>query len=187
MNLFTKDSSARLLCSVLYNDELLLERTIEALERRFGPIDAESAEMDFLHTRAYVEEMGEGIKRRLFLFLNGVDPGKLFELKRQTNKIEDKLSDKVGNLRFRKVNIDPMTLTGSGITLASNKDAPQRVALERGIYAEKTLALIADRFRPFEWTSPDFTEPEALEFFDLALEHVKTLPVELADTVTRLI
>ncbi|MBN4076559.1 DUF4416 family protein, partial [Gemmatimonas aurantiaca] len=137
--------------------------------------------------RAYVEEMGDGIKRRIFLFLNPVDPSKLADFKRQTNKIEDKLADKVGNLRFRKVNVDPMTLTTSGITLASNKDAPQRVALERGIYAEKTLALIAERFRPFDWTSPDYTEPEALDFFAEALEHIKTLPPELADTVTRLI
>lgn len=187
MNLFAKDNSARLLCSVLYNDELMLERTIEALERRLGAIDAETPEMDFLHTRAYVEEMGDGIKRRIFLFLQPVDPAKLSDIKRQTTKIEDKLSDKVGNLRFRKVNIDPMILTGSGITLASMKDAPQRVALERGVYAEKTLALIGDRFRPFEWTAPDYTESEALEFFDQALEHVKTLPAELADTVTRLI
>jgi hypothetical protein len=187
MNLFAKDNSARLLCSVLYNDEMVLERTIEALERRFGAIDAETPEMDFLHTRAYVEEMGDGIKRRMFLFVNPVAPSRLAEFKRQTLKIEEKLAEKVGNLRFRKVNIDPMTLTGSGITLASAKDAPQRVALERGVYAEKALALIGDRFRPFEWTSPDFTEPEALEFFDQALEYVKTLPAELTDTVTRLI
>ncbi|HSG99150.1 MAG TPA: DUF4416 family protein [candidate division Zixibacteria bacterium] len=176
---YTTRIATRLIVSALYNDDDMLERAAALLERKFGRIDCETEELEFLHTRAYVEEMGEGIRRRLFSFVKTAEANKLGDYKERTARIEEKLAERVANVRFRRVNLDPMILTASGLTVATGEDGPHRVCVGDGVYAEKALALIGSEFKVFSWTEPDFTEPGFLEFLKTLLEDIETVPAGL--------
>lgn len=169
----------QLIISVIYNDTPVLERSLTELERHFGRIDAETDELEYLSARDYVEEMGEGLKRRFFCFVRTHAPEKLAEYKLRTRKIEKKFSEKAGDVTFRSVNIDPLIMTASGLTLATSRDAPHRICIGAGIYAEKSLALIGKKFKPFMWTHPNFAEEDMLEFARYVMSSIKTVPVEL--------
>ncbi len=184
MKLLAKSSTARLLVSAIYNDRTILEKALDALEKQFGRIDAETEESEFLHTRAYVEEMGEGLKRRFFSFVKPINPANLAGAKELTSKIETKLADRVSNLDFRKVNIDPIMLGSTGLTLATKKDATYRICIGKEIYAEKTLALVGRKFMPFPWTHPDYMEPDVQEFLEYTLAGIETFPSEFAKHIS---
>ena len=171
-----KHIPARLIVSVLYNDEDVLERAVGLLERKFGRIDYETERLEFLHTRAYVEEMGEGISRRLFSFVKPADESRLGDYKEKTMKIESRLGERVSNVTFRRVNLDPMILTQSGLTVATRENGPHRICIGPGIYAEKAFALVGSVFKPFKWTEPDFTEPDFLDFLRTLLQDISTVP-----------
>lgn len=164
----------------VYNDPEIISKALRLLERRFGPVDTETDETEFLHTRAYVEEMGEGLKKRMFSFVNPVDTSQLVRIKRRITRIEAKLSDRVSDLTFRRVNLDPLLLGPSGLTLVSRKDGAQRVCLEKEMYAEKTLALASGKLRPFPWTPPGLSDEEALDFLENLLKSIDIIPPEFS-------
>ena len=180
MNLLLKRHNARLIVSILYNDLHFLERSLRELERKFGPVDMETDEIEYLHTHAYVEEMGEGLRRKLFAFRRDVDPSKIAEVKEHTIRIEEKLGEKVVDVIFRKVNLDPLILSSTGLTLATSKDLPHRICVGNDIYAEKTLAMVDDHFESFPWTCPDFLEKEAIELFRQVARDLERFPAEFA-------
>ncbi len=184
MKLLARNSTARLLISAIYNDRTILESALDALEKQFGRIDAETEEMEYLHTHAYVEEMGEGLKRRFFSFVKPINPANLAEAKERTMKIETKLADRVSNLAFRKVNLDPIALGSTGLTVATKKDATYRICIGKDIFAEKTLALVGRKFMPFPWTHPDFMEPDVQEFLEYTLAGIETFPSEFAKHIS---
>jgi len=184
MKLLAKSSTARLLVSAIYNDRSVLENALEALEKQFGRIDAETEELEYLNARAYVEEMGEGLKRRFFSFIKPINPANLAEAKERTLKIETRLADRVSNLAFRKVNLDPIALCATGLTLATRNDATYRICIGKDIYAEKTLALVGRKFMPFPWTHPDFMEPDVQEFLEYTLAGIETFPSEFAKHIS---
>ena len=174
-----KQTHGQLIISVIYNDSTVLERSLAELEKHFGRIDAETDELEYLSARDYVEEMGEGLKRRFFSFVKIHEPDKLADYKRRTRRVEEKFSEKVGDVTFRSINIDPLIMTASGLTLATSRDAPHRICIGRGIFAEKALALIGKKFKPFMWTHPNFAEEDMLEFARYVMSNIKTVPVEL--------
>ncbi|MBO7094460.1 MAG: DUF4416 family protein, partial [Spirochaetia bacterium] len=57
------------------------------LVEEFGPIDCESPEFDFTFTDYYVPEMGSGIKRFFYSFVNLVSPDQLPDIKIRTNEL----------------------------------------------------------------------------------------------------
>ncbi|MFQ5608471.1 MAG: DUF4416 family protein [Candidatus Zixiibacteriota bacterium] len=172
--------NGRLIVSVIYAESLVLERALTELEKQFGNIDAETDELEYLSARDYVEEMGEDLKRRFFCFIRSHSPEKLAEYKERTRRVETKLAGNVGGAVFRSVNIDPLIMTTSGLTLATSRDAPHRICIGRGIFAEKALALIGKKFKPFLWTHPNYSEDDMIEFAHYVLANIRTVPVELS-------
>jgi hypothetical protein len=71
----------------------------------------------------------------------------------------------------RPVNLDPGLLSPARFVLASTKPSAHRVPLSAGIYAEIELLYEQGRFRPVEWTYPDYCSEE----YRGILEHIREL------------
>jgi hypothetical protein len=143
---------------------ILISRTqfrrslLEELQTRYGPIDYTSIDLPFSYTHYYDEEMGTPITRFFVSFLRLVDPGRLAQVKNETNELESRFTE-AGK---RKVNIDPGMLNLSRFVLASSKDGSHRIPLSDGVFAEVTLVYERGGYRPLEWTYPDYRSDEYL-------------------------
>ena len=144
---------------------ILISRTqfrrslLEELQTSYGPIDYTSMDLPFSYTHYYDEEMGIPITRFFVSFLRLVDPGRLAQIKRETNELESRFTE-AGK---RKVNIDPGMLNLSRFVLASSKDGSHRIPLSDGVFAEVTLVYERGGYRPLEWTYPDYRSDEYLQ------------------------
>ena len=148
----------KLVIAVLISYPEYRQRLLDTLKASFGPIDFISRELDFTYTCYYTQEMGESIKRIFISIHDLVDPQALPEIKIKTNTIETEFRQQ-GN---RKINLDPGLLSLSRFILATTKDGSHRIPLRSGIYAEITLMFERKKFRPVEWTYPDYRSPEYL-------------------------
>ncbi len=122
---------------------------LKALEKEFGPIEAQSPVLDFPYTDYYDGEMGGRPVRYLLLFRNLIDPSALADITTKTNEMELSYADGNGN---RRVNLDPGTLSAANFILATCKDRSHRIALRNGIYAETTLIYQDHDFQALPWT-----------------------------------
>lgn len=125
------------------------------LEETFGAIDTESDTFPFDFTDYYEKEMGPNLLRRFFSLERLDDPGLLAQRKGATNEIEREAAQALGEVP-RPVNLDIGYLATTRVVLASTKDAPHRIYLAGGIYAELTLRVVGKRFEPLPRTYPDF-------------------------------
>ena len=131
----------------------------EALVARYGPVDYESPRLRFDHTDYYEEEFGPDLLRCFLAFKELIDPGRLAEIKCQTNALED--GWRQGGRR--RINLDPGYVALSKLVLATTKNHGHRIYIGRGIYAEVTLSYREKAFRPWPWTYPDYRSEPYLE------------------------
>jgi hypothetical protein len=165
---------AVLFAGLLSGDEDLLRRAAHILQKHFGPVLATSDLWPFDQTDYYEAEMGPDLQRQFVAFTEMIDPGRLAEIKRETNDIEGRISvECVLPEGFRAVNIDPGYLTLSKMVLATTKDYSHRMYLGRGIYAEVTLHFESGRWQPWPWTYPDYASGRYDEFFAALREYLK--------------
>ena len=144
-----------LICGILAGREEWLEAALQLLERHLGTIEEMSDVFPFDCTRYYEPAMGPNLLRRFAAFSRLIDPGRLAEIKHLTNRLEGEVVGEVP----RPVNLDPGTLNGSQLVLASTKPYAHRVYLRDGIYAEVTLVWSAREgggWRALPWTYPDY-------------------------------
>jgi len=160
----------KMIVSALYSNLGNMIEAIDLIEKKYGLIEFETDEMEFLHTTYYREEMGDNLKRKFFSFVNPVDRAELADIKIWTNKLEEKFGEKSGDFIFRTINLDPGILTLANLTLASTKDFAHRIYLRDGIFAEITLIFKNKKFVALPWTYPDYTEPPVLEFLNRVRE-----------------
>jgi hypothetical protein len=146
---FTRE---KLVCGILLGGESSRDSVVSELETAFGTVDFASELFPFTFTDYYTREMGEGIQRCFVSFKDLIDPSTLAEVKMTSNRIEQRFLS--GGKR--QVNLDPGILNLARLVLASTKDAPQRIPLRRGIYAEVTLVYRQKNFHALEWTYPDY-------------------------------
>jgi len=164
----------RLILSAIYSTLGPMLEAVETIEKKFGHVEIETDEIDFLHTKYYREEMGDNLKRKFFAFEKPITRDQLAEIKIWTNKLEEKTGEMSGDFVFRKVNLDPGILTPANLVLATTKDYAHRVYLKEGIFAEVTLIYRKKKYTPLEWTYPDYYEPEILEFLHRVRESMMT-------------
>ncbi len=130
------------------------------LEDEFGKIDYVSRELYFeKYTLYYNEEMGSGIKGVLISFENLIHPSLLADIKNKTNDIEQEFSVE-GKRRF---NLDAGYIHHMQFVLATTKMWPHRIYIGKGIYAEVTLMFINGRWKDYDFTYPNYKEPEYKE------------------------
>jgi hypothetical protein len=144
----------KLICGILYSEEQSLEKAFNLMKEQFGPIDYRSENFAFDLTDYYAAEMGSPITRFFISFEHLVHPGKLAQIKQNTNLIEHRTA--VGNQR--KVNIDSGYMDYDKVVLASAKYNGQKIYLDQGIWADLTLHYTRGYFEPYPWSFPDFKQ-----------------------------
>jgi hypothetical protein len=142
----------KLLCGVLYSEEALLQKAIDLLVQRYGPVDYKSPLFPFDITDYYQPEMGATIWRLFVSFTLPVNPGSLARIKVECNEIEDMLA--VDDQR--KVNLDPGYMDYDKVVLASAKYNAHKIYLDLGIYADLTLRYEKGKYIPSPYAFPDF-------------------------------
>jgi hypothetical protein len=149
----------KLVMPILISREPMRRPLLEELGKRYGPIDYTSTDLPFIFTRYYDGEMGTPINRLFVSFQRLVDPTALARIKVETNELESRFS----RMGKRRVNLDPGLLSGGRFILASTKNAAHRIPLSDGVYAEITLVYEKGRYRPLDWTYPDYRSSEYVE------------------------
>lgn len=152
----------KLFAGFIFAKEEIYLRAKHILERRFGPSDFESQNLDFTHTAYYEKEFGGNLKRRFLAFSKLIPPRRITQIKIISNLIEKNLSY-LGN---RQINIDPGILNLSKVILVTTKDYKHRIYLAKGIYAEVTLYYQDNSFHSWEWVYPDYKSIEYIQIFN---------------------
>jgi hypothetical protein len=155
----------KLFCGIIAAGEDLFGPVRQALEARFGEIDAESPSIPFRFTEYYAEDMGGGLIRRFVSFRDLADPGGLADVKLATNRLEEEFAVSSSAGPRRRVNLDPGYVTLAQVVLATTKNFGHRIYLRDGIYAEVTLNFLRHAWRAREWTYPDYRSEEYQRFF----------------------
>lgn len=144
----------KLFVAALWADHAALDEAIRLVQQRWGPVDFVGPDRAFDVTDYYGDEMGEGLQRRLVSLEPLVMPDRLPEIKLGCIEIEQQLAAPRG----RRVNLDAGYLDHNKIVLASIKYAGQKIYLGRGVYADLVARYRDGRYRPLEWTFPDFRD-----------------------------
>jgi hypothetical protein len=151
---------AKLFSGIITASGELAQSAEAALVKKYGDIDFKTAKIPFTHTE-YYGGMGRDLFRVLLSFRKLVRREDIVEIKLFTNRLEKKLSGK----DRRIVNIDPGYLTLSNVFLASCKEYFHRAYLRGGVYLENEYRFVARHYEPWDWTYPDYRQPEYLDFF----------------------
>lgn len=157
-------SPAKLIAGIISSKEIYFEKAEEELKSLFGLIDLKSPLFPFELTNYYEEQMGINLKRIFLSFVDLIPPEKLSSIKVQTNDLEEKIGQGLGET-FRVVNIDPGILTASALIMATVKDFSHRIPLAQGIYAHLEFLFTKNAIRILEWTYPDFKQEGYQKFF----------------------
>ena len=156
-----------LICGILAGRQAWLDEAVALIAERLGPTDLVSDTFPFNFTDYYEPQMGPNLLRRFVSLQDLIDPGRLADIKRLTNQLEGLVTGEVP----RPINLDPGTLNGSQLVLASTKPYAHRIYLRDGVYAEVTLLWSAKGrggWVPMPWTYPDYAGPTYHAFLTAA-------------------
>jgi hypothetical protein len=156
----------------------LLAAARAAVASSVAAIALASEPTEWTQSDYYRREMGATIWRQYLALDRRMGPHELADLKRLTNRLEDRWRGPRG----RAVNLDPGYLDLLRVVLASTKDAAHRVAIGAGCYAEATLHFVHGRFQPWPYTYPDYAGDDALDFFTRVRERFRAERALKGDT-----
>ena len=154
----------KLVCGVIYKEEVLYEEVRRRLIGEWGTVDMESPAFDFDLTDYYQPEMGTALQRKFMSFSGLVAPELLPQAKLRTIELEEAVRRETG-AAGRPVNIDPGYLTASALVMATAKDFSHRIPLGRGIYAHLEFLFAKTGVKTLDWTYPDFRRGPCQEYF----------------------
>ncbi|MGB9597059.1 MAG: DUF4416 family protein, partial [Candidatus Poribacteria bacterium] len=147
-----KHPPVKLIVGMITANPSLFLSAEELLSQEFGNIDFASEVLNFDYTNYYEKEMGKNLLRKFISFENLIQPNDCPRIKHFTNELEKRFfsEDK------RLINLDPGYITAAKLVLLSTKDYIHRIYLRDGIYAEVTLEMEGNSFKPWKWTYPDY-------------------------------
>jgi hypothetical protein len=160
---------AKLIMALLYSKGERLQELKNKLEETFGPIDGESPEFEFNHTRYYTEETGGNLWKVILGFNKLINQENLAEIKLATNHLEQDFSQ-AGK---RRANIDPGYLTLDRLVVATGKNTAHRIYLGKGVYGDLTLIFQSGSFQFLPWTYPDYRSERMIVFFNQVRKQLK--------------
>lgn len=130
-------------------DKKNFKKINDLLKSEWGPPERVSQIYPFVWTNYYQSISPE--LDRVFFSYPGLYPLSILpEWKIATSYIENMSGTN------RTVNLDPGTLDGARLVLASKKGQAHRIYLDKGIFAEVTLCKRKGRWKSFFYTFPDF-------------------------------
>jgi len=144
----------KLFIAALYKEPAALDQARNIFINTWGPIDFEGVDRPFDATDYYEPEMGKPLVRRILSFERLASPSVLVDMKLSCNAIEEGLRENGS----RTVNCDCGYLDHNKIVLASAKEAGQKIYVDKGIYADLSGRYKNGKYRPFEWSFPDFKD-----------------------------
>ncbi len=148
----------KLIIGILAADETSLAAAIKAINKPFGVIDLASDVWPFTQTDYYKDELGPNALRQFVSIEKLIDPGKLAQIKHDTNSLEQQLADSLKLPLPRPVNLDPGFIEPSKLILASTKNFSHRIYIGNKMFAEVTLMYEKGHWRHFEFTFPDYRQ-----------------------------
>jgi hypothetical protein len=157
-------------CGLLLRVPEIPAQLREDLERIFGPTEAQTETTPWTFSDYYAREMGQPLWRAFVVFRDLQEADRLSDWKVETNRVESNLA----NEGRRSVNVDPGYLTPGSVILASTKNAPHRIYLTNGIFAEVTLLFEHGAYQPLPTTYPDYATTSVREFFRVARRSLLT-------------
>jgi hypothetical protein len=143
-------------------------------EAAWGPVALASERFAFDATDYYQPTMGAPLEKCFFAFERLADPGRLPELKWETNAWESEYAKGAGHAEPRPLNLDPGYLTPAKLVLASTKDHAHRIYLSRGIFAEVTLFYKDRRWQHRDWTFADYRRADYQRFFSECRDYLRS-------------
>jgi len=149
---------------VLAADLGLAREAVTAFGELHGGLALEGEYHSFDKTAYYEPEMGTGLQRCYCAFESLVPAQSLASIKISTWELEQRFS-REGR---RRLNLDPGLLDAGKVVLASFKQAPQKLYLGSGVYADMVLFFTSGAWRPLPWTFPDLKGGEHLELLTAA-------------------
>jgi Domain of unknown function (DUF4416) len=150
----TRDPLVKPLAALLYAEPRDLEQALERLAAAFSPVDWRGPAHPFGQTDYYAAEMGTGLLRCWVAFSRLEAPAWLVGAKHAAAAVEDALRSGAR----RTVNVDPGYLDLGKLVLASWKERPSKLYLERGVWADLVLSYARGRFQALPWSFPDFRD-----------------------------
>lgn len=130
-------------------NEKVYKDVYDMLELEWGKPERISTLIPFVCTN-YYKDIATELDRCFFSYPGLYPLSKLTKWKIKTCQLEKM----TGN--SRKVNLDPGTLDGARLVLASTKGHAHRIYLNNGIFAEVTLCRRKGKWESFFYTFPDF-------------------------------
>ncbi|MGA2071181.1 MAG: DUF4416 family protein [Sedimentisphaerales bacterium] len=168
----------KLIIGILAANETALAAAVKAISKSFGVIDITSDIWSFTQTDYYKDELGPNPLRQFVSLEKPIDPGKLAQIKHDTNSIEQQLADSLKLSLPRPVNLDPGFIEPSKLVLASTKNFSHRIYIGNKMFAEVTLMYEKGNWRHFEYTFPDYRQSCYQDFLTKVrrrlLEQLKT-------------
>jgi len=168
----------KLIIGILAANETSLAAAVKAISKSFGIIDLTSDVWPFTQTDYYKDEIGPNALRQFVTLEKLIDPGKLAQIKHDTNSLEQQLADSLKLSLPRPVNLDPGFIEPSKLILASTKNFSHRIYIGNKMFAEVTLMYEKGNWRHFEFTFPDYRQSCYQDFLSKVrsrlLEQLKT-------------
>lgn len=164
MSQLTKPLPVLKFSSFLFNTNYFSsQKLIDIWQERFGE-GMFLQHSYFPMKKYYSKEMGmETDLQRFFLFsLAPTDRIDLIEDKLWADHLEQKFL----NSNNRTVNIDPGYVSLENVILSTGKNYSHRIFLGQGVFAELTLIFKQPSFIVTNWTYPDYSDPQLIEFFN---------------------
>jgi len=155
----------KLFVGILAANRDALDAAVDAIEDNFGEADFLSDVWPFTQTDYYNDQTGDNIIRQFVSLEKLIDPGRLAEIKNTTNKLEQKLAEKLNAPVPRPVNLDPGIIEHSKLILATTKNYSHRIYIGQKMYAEVTLIYHKGNWRFFDYTYEDYRKQCYLDFF----------------------
>ena len=157
----------KILALLVPRDEpVIFDETSRMLEDIWGAPERISPRIPFIWTN-YYEDISPKLDRIFFSYPSLHYFSDLAEWKRLTVELEKKTD------MPRRVNLDPGTIDGARLVLASTKGQAHRVYLSRGIFCEVTLCRRKGHWENFFYTFPDFKSGAYDEFLETVREDWK--------------
>ncbi|MCP4451689.1 MAG: DUF4416 family protein [Planctomycetes bacterium] len=163
----------KLIIGILAANEHCMAQAVEAVAQTFGAIDLTSDTWAFTQTHNYDQETGPNILRAFVAIDQPIHPGKLAQIKHQTNDIEKALAQSLTEHAIRPVNLDPGIVEPSKLVLASTKNFSHRIYIGENMFAEITLIFDKGQWCFTPYTYPDYQTPHYLAFFSQVRERIK--------------
>ncbi len=156
----------KLICGLLCHPDQPVQAVHLAIEKRWGPIAAQTEWFDFSHTPYYRKEMGDGLKKQ-YLSIDPLVPiDRMPEIKLESNETEKRFT-RDGN---RRANIDPGYLADAKILMITTKNLAHRVYVGRNLFVDLQLIYKKDSYYPMPWAFADMREPKVIQFFNTVRE-----------------